>query len=73
MRSTTMSDDRSWLERARSVTPLLRERAAAIEAGRELTLDVLDALHERELFRLEHGPCPRTWADTSCRFRCWRK
>ena len=34
------------------MTPLLRERAAAIEAGRELTSDVLDALHERELFRL---------------------
>ena len=32
--------------------PLLRERAAAIEAERELTADVLDALHERELFRL---------------------
>ena len=45
-------DDGFWLERARSVTPLLRERAAAIEAGRELTADVLDALHERELFRL---------------------
>lgn len=34
------------------MTPLLRERAADIEAGRELTTDVLDALHERELFRL---------------------
>ena len=34
------------------MVPLLRERAAAIEAGRELTPDVLDALHERELFRL---------------------
>ena len=34
------------------MTPLLRERAADIEAGRELTADVLDALHERELFRL---------------------
>ena len=34
------------------MTPLLRERAAAIEAQRELTADVLDALHERELFRL---------------------
>ena len=34
------------------MTPLLRERAAAIEARRELTADVLDALHERELFRL---------------------
>ena len=47
-----MSDDRPWLERARSITPLLRERAAEIEAQRELTPDVLDALHERELFRL---------------------
>ena len=34
------------------MVPLLRERAAAIETGRELTADVLDALHERELFRL---------------------
>ena len=45
-------DHRSWADRARSVTPLLRERAAAIEAERELTADVLHALHERELFRL---------------------
>ncbi|MCY4469788.1 MAG: acyl-CoA dehydrogenase family protein [Thiotrichales bacterium] len=34
------------------MTPLLRERAATIEAERELTADVLDAFHERELFRL---------------------
>ena len=47
-----MPDHRIWPERARSVTSMLRERAAAIEAGRELTADVLDALHERELFRL---------------------
>ena len=47
-----MSDDRFWTERAHSLTPLLLERAAAIEARRELTADVLDALHERELFRL---------------------
>ena len=47
-----MPDDGVWPERARSMTPLLRERAAAIEAERELTADVLDALHERELFRL---------------------
>ena len=46
------ADDSSWPERARAMTPLLRERADAIEAGRELTPDVLDALHERELFRL---------------------
>ena len=52
IRSITVSDDRPWLERARSITPLLRERAAEIEAQRELTPDVLDALHERELFRL---------------------
>ena len=32
--------------------PILLERAAAIEAERALTPDVLDALHERELFRL---------------------
>ena len=34
------------------MTPLLRARAAAIDTERELTADVLDALHERELFRL---------------------
>ena len=50
--TTIMPDDRIWPERAGSMTPLLRERAAAIEAQRELTADVLDALHERELFRL---------------------
>ena len=47
-----MSDDRPWVERARSITPLLRERTAEIEAQRALPPDVLDALHERELFRL---------------------
>ena len=52
IRSTPISDERPWLERARSITPLLRERAAEIEAQRELTSDVLDALHDRELFRL---------------------
>ena len=46
------SADGLWLDRARSMVPLLRERSAAIEAERELTGDVLDALHERELFRL---------------------
>ena len=56
MRSTpppaTLPDDRLWEERARSMTSLLLERTAAIEAERELAADVLDALHERELFRL---------------------
>ena len=51
-RASVLPDRRFWRERARSMTPLLRERAAAIEDGRELTADVLDALHERELFRL---------------------
>ena len=51
-RASVVPDPRFWRERARSMTPLLRERAAAIETGRELTADVLDALHERELFRL---------------------
>ena len=50
--TTIMPDLRLWPDRARSVTPLLRERAPAIEAERELTADVLEALHERELFRL---------------------
>ena len=47
-----MPVDEFWSGQARTMTPLLRERAAAIEARRELTADVLDALHERELFRL---------------------
>ena len=51
-RASVVPDHRYWRERARSLTPLLLERSAAIEAGRELTADVLDALHERELFRL---------------------
>ena len=50
-RASTAPDHRLWRERARSMTPLLRERSAAIEAGRALTADVLDALHERELSR----------------------
>ena len=41
-----------WLDRARCLVPLLRERSAAIEAERELPSDVLVALHERELFGL---------------------
>ena len=56
MRSTpppaVVPDGRLWTERARSMTSLLLERTAAIEAERELVADVLDALHERELFRL---------------------
>ena len=49
---TVIPGDGFWSARARAMVPLLRERAAAIEAGRKLTTDVLDALHERELFRL---------------------
>ena len=45
-------DDRLWMDRARSMRPILLDRAAAIEAERELVPEVLDALHERELFRL---------------------
>ena len=48
----TMPDHRLWLDRARSMASLLRARTATIEAERELCADVLDALHERELFRL---------------------
>ena len=44
--------DGFWSGQARAVAPLLREKTAAIEDGRELTADVLDALHERGLFRL---------------------
>jgi indole-3-acetate monooxygenase len=40
------------LSRARSVTGLLRSSAARIEAARELTPEVLAALHEARLFRL---------------------
>ncbi|MDD9984083.1 MAG: acyl-CoA dehydrogenase family protein [Gammaproteobacteria bacterium] len=47
-----MPGDGFWSGQARAVVSLLRERTAAIEDGRELTADVLDALHERELFRL---------------------
>ena len=47
-----VSDDRFWMDRARSMRPILLERAAAIEAERALVPEVLDALHERELFRL---------------------
>ena len=50
--AATPSNDRLWLERARSMAPLLIERTAEIEARRELTADVLEALHARELFRL---------------------
>ena len=50
--TTAPSAGRPWIERARSVTPLLAERAAKIEVRRELTADVLEALHARELFRL---------------------
>ena len=44
--------DGFWSGQARALVPLLREETAAIEDGRELTADVLDALHELELFRL---------------------
>ena len=47
-----MPDHQLWIDRARTMEYLLRTRTAAIEAGRELTADVLEALHERELFRL---------------------
>ena len=47
-----MPDVETWTERAHSILPLLRDRAATIEAQRALTADVLDALHAQELFRL---------------------
>ena len=49
--ATDRPTDEFWLERARSMVSLLQSRAAAIEAERALTLDVLEALHARELFR----------------------
>ena len=39
------------LDRARRVGPVIVDQAAAIEAGRALTPDVLDALHGERLFR----------------------
>jgi alkylation response protein AidB-like acyl-CoA dehydrogenase len=43
---------RECLERARALAPLLTEAAPRIEASRELTPEVLDALHGAGLFRL---------------------
>ena len=40
------------LDRARALVPLLREAAPRIEVGRELPADVLQAMHDAELFRL---------------------
>lgn len=41
-----------YLARARALVPLLEAAAPRIEAARELTEDVFDALHEAGLFRL---------------------
>jgi alkylation response protein AidB-like acyl-CoA dehydrogenase len=41
-----------YLARARALTPLIGEAAPQIEAGRQLTDEVVSALHEAGLFRL---------------------
>lgn len=41
-----------WLERVRSVVPLLRDNASSIEAARSLTPEVLAAMHGAKLFRM---------------------
>jgi len=46
------SSVQGWADRARSLRPLIEAAAPRIEAARELTDDVLDALHEARLFRL---------------------
>ena len=43
---------RECLQRARSLRPLLDDAAPGIEARRELPAEVLQAMHEAELFRL---------------------
>jgi len=43
---------RECVHRARALRPLLEEAAPCIESSRELTPEVLAALHEAELFRL---------------------
>jgi len=42
----------TWADRARALRPLIEAAAPRIEATRELTDDVLNALHEARLFRL---------------------
>jgi alkylation response protein AidB-like acyl-CoA dehydrogenase len=51
-RTSEGSQRHDVLERARSVTGLLKAAAPRIEAARELPPDVLEALHEARLFRL---------------------
>lgn len=41
-----------WPSRAEALRPLIEAAAPRIEAARELPVDVLDALHEAQLFRL---------------------
>jgi alkylation response protein AidB-like acyl-CoA dehydrogenase len=45
-------DARDFVQRARALAPLLTAAAPAIESKRELTPDVLDALHQVGLFRM---------------------
>ena len=42
---------REWVERARSLKPLLEAAAPEIEATRSFPADLLDALHEAQMFR----------------------
>lgn len=47
-----MSTEQAYVDRARSLVPILAEASERIEAERELPPDVLDALHAQGLFRL---------------------
>ena len=49
---TTVEQDEDVISRARSVGPVLVEAGGRIEANGGLTDDVVDALHEKRLFRL---------------------
>jgi alkylation response protein AidB-like acyl-CoA dehydrogenase len=53
MPAVSRADDSiDYIARARSLVPLLRASAAQIDAACELPADVLDAMHEAQLFRL---------------------
>ena len=46
------STGQDWIARARALTPLLAAAAPRIEADKQLPPDVVDALHEAQLFRM---------------------
>jgi len=47
-----MSSIDTWVERAQSLVPILAESSRRIDAERELPTSVLEAMHDRELFRV---------------------